>query len=87
MEFLSGKERWLKLCFEIEVAEMVEGEMERVQVRLDPEEHDEFMWVDEGDISAGKYDIMTEELRELILEAFQLGKEKEAEVVTRGKMG
>ena len=77
VEWGDGMKRWLKLSFEIEVAEMEgvgEGEEEGVGVCLNPEEHQGYVWATEEDIRVGKYDIVTPEQQALMLEAFKSAK-------------
>lgn len=69
-----GGDRWLKLSFEIEVAEVGgDGdEVVGVEVRLDPAEHQAFSWVSEEDVKGGRYAITTGEQQALMLKAFEL---------------
>lgn len=69
--FGTGGERWLKFCFEIEVEEMGEGEVE-VEVVLDPEEYQAFVWAGEEDVRGGRYPVVTGEMQQLMLRAFEL---------------
>ncbi|KAL6717272.1 hypothetical protein ACLMJK_005187 [Lecanora helva] len=93
VEFITGggTKRWLKLSFEIEVEEFegLDGERveERVQVRLDPEEHQAFVWGSEEDVSMGKYDITTGEQKELILRAFEMTRRGDKGNFTRDIVG
>ena len=71
-----GSKRWLKMSLEIEVMELEgigkeEGAEERVEVRLDPWEHQAYVWARKEEIRAGRYDITTPEQRELMLKAFE----------------
>ena len=74
-----GQKRWLKLSFEIQVMEVEgigeeEGAEGNIEIRLDPEEHQAYVWAGEEDIRMGKYDITTPEQRELMLKAFELNR-------------
>ena len=66
--------RWRKLSFEIEVLEMQERpeRVDGVSVRLDPEEHQAFKWVTEKEVRDAELKIVTEEQREVMLQAFAL---------------
>ena len=84
MEFETGRgNKWLKSCFEIQVAEMEgirlheDGDvgLEAIKVKLDPVEHGAFAWASEEDVKEGRYDIMTKEMREVILDSFATPKE------------
>ncbi|KAL8932443.1 MAG: hypothetical protein Q9211_006309 [Gyalolechia sp. 1 TL-2023] len=87
----NGKEcKWLKLTFEIEVAEIgsstipvdegnVEKYLESIPVELDPEEHQEYAWATEKEIreslDEGKgREIGWKELAALMLQAFAVGR-------------
>ncbi|KAL8828579.1 MAG: hypothetical protein Q9170_006539 [Blastenia crenularia] len=82
------EEKWLKLGFEIEVAEVgafAAGEdgqgltewLKGVPVELDPEEHGDFAWVTEGEVSGwleggeGRQ-ILKKELAEMMVGAFEV---------------
>lgn len=79
---------WLKLSFEIEVAEIgsstafsghqdAEGYLESLPVEIDPEEHQGYAWVTEGDVRMfvedGKgREVVTREQAEKMLRAFEV---------------
>ena len=73
-----GKTRWVKLSFEIEVVEMherkAEDEVDGVEIRLDPEEHQDYRWVTEEEIKEDRYPITTSEQKAVMLEGFRLRK-------------
>ena len=81
IEFGNGK-TWVKLSFEIEVVEMhgrkVENEEDDVEVRLDPEEHQDYRWVTEQEIREDRYSIISREQKEVMLEGFRLRKTGDA---------
>lgn len=79
----SANQTWLKLVFEIEVVELhgtmagMAGEDNLAPVTLDPEEHQKYAWVTEAEIqqcttTSGPYPTMTEEQRQVMLQAFAL---------------
>ncbi|MCJ1353212.1 MAG: hypothetical protein MMC33_003197 [Icmadophila ericetorum] len=96
VEFTTGwtdkSQRWLKLSFEIEVAEIEPAHCDffsvnhnhineipvptSIEVSLDPNEHQDYRWVSEEEIqNAGEGEglqIMTEDQRAVMLEAFNL---------------
>ena len=78
VEFAEGKTRWVKLSFEIEVVEIherkAENEEEGVEIRLDPEEHQDYRWVTEQEIREDRYPIITSEQKAVMLEGFGLRK-------------
>ena len=78
VNLVMGKTRWLKLSFEIEVVEMqgrkAEAAVDDVEIRLDPEEHQDYKWVTEQDVREDVYLITTAEQKEVILEGFVLRK-------------
>ena len=81
---MMGKTRWLKLSFEIEVVEMqgrkAEAAVDDVEIRLDPEEHQDYKWVTEQDTREDLYPITTSEQKEVMLEGFRLRKAGDAEI-------
>lgn len=78
VEFGDGKTRWVKLSFEIEVVEIhgrkAEDEEHDVEIRLDPEEHQDYRWVTEEEVWEDRYPIITREQKEVMLEGFRLRK-------------
>ncbi|KAL1613893.1 hypothetical protein SLS54_010170 [Diplodia seriata] len=75
----SGENRtnWLKLAFEVAVAEQ---EAEEIAIRLDPVEHQDYLWVEEEDVRRGevngtRLEFMTADQRALVLEGFRLKRE------------
>ncbi|KAK4692266.1 hypothetical protein P7C71_g4903, partial [Lecanoromycetidae sp. Uapishka_2] len=99
-EFQLGRRGWcLKLNFEIEVEEIPggrqsgvhrhENEKERkdtVEIRLDPEEHQAYVWASRDDIWDGSYDIVSEDQKAVMLKAFDLRRE-ESEALYRVDYG
>ena len=83
VELGPGKTGWVKLSFEIEVVEMhgrkAEGAVDDVEIRLDPEEHQDYTWVTEQEIREDRYPITTAEQKEVMLEGFGLRKAEDAE--------
>ena len=77
-----GKTRWVKLSFEIEVVEMherkAEDEVDGVEIRLDPEEHQDYRWVTEEEVKEDRYPITTSEQKAVMLEGFRLRKAADA---------
>ena len=84
VEFVTGQTRWVKLSFEIEVVEMHgrkgDGEMDDVEITLDPEEHQDHTWVTEQEIREDRYPIITTKQKEVMLEGFRLRKAEDAEI-------
>lgn len=84
VELGPGKTGWVKLSFEIEVVEMhgrkAEGAVDDVEIRLDPEEHQDYTWVTEQEIREDRYPITTAEQKEVMLEGFGLRKAEDAEI-------
>ena len=84
VELVIGKTRWLKLSFEIEVVEMqgrnAEAAVDDVEIRLDPEEHQDYKWVTEQEVKEDVYPITTAEQKEVVLEGFGLRKAADAEI-------
>lgn len=82
VEFVTGKNTWVKLSFEIEVIEVhgrkAEGAVDDVEIRLDPEEHQNYKWVTEQEIREDRYPIVTGEQKEVMLEGFELRKAGDA---------
>ncbi|KAF4308030.1 putative nudix domain protein [Botryosphaeria dothidea] len=93
VEFRTGSgERqasWLKLAFEVAVAEMdgglgakkEGGAAEAIPIRLDPIEHQNYLWVSEDEIKGGeingfRLEFMTTDQREMMLEGFRLRRER-----------
>ena len=76
VKFAEGKRRWVKLSFEIEVAEMhgrkAEDEEDDIEIRLDPDEHQDYRCVTEEEIREDRYPIITSEQKEVMLEGFRL---------------
>ncbi len=90
--------KWLKLSFEIEVAEIgacsghggVEGYLASLPVEIDPEEHQEYAWVTEGDVRVfleeGKgREIVSREQAEKMLRAFEVRRMGVEELVEEEK--
>ena len=73
---------WLKLVFEIQVVELHDtipaaAEEDLAPVTLDPQEHQKYVWATEAEIrqcttTSGPYPTMTEEQRQVMLQAFAL---------------
>ena len=84
VEFVTGKTRWVKLSFEIEVVEMhgrkAEGAVDDVEIRLDPEEHQDYKWVTEQELREDRYPIITGEQKEVMLEGFGLREAGHADI-------
>ena len=80
-EFGNGK-TWVKVSFEIEVVEMqgrkAEDEEDDIEIRLDPEEHQDYKWVTEQEIREDRYPITSSEQKEVMLEGFGLRKAGDA---------
>ena len=81
--FVTGKNTWLKLSFEIEVIEVhgrkAEGAADDVEIRLDPEEHQDYKWVTEKEIKEDRYPIVTGDQKEVMLKGFGLRKAGDAD--------
>ncbi|OJD29573.1 nudix domain protein [Diplodia corticola] len=65
---------WLKVAVEVEVAEQ---KAEAIAIRLDPVEHQDYLWVEEEDVRRGevngtRLEFMTADQRALVLEGFRL---------------
>ena len=84
VDLVMGKTRWFKLSFEIEVVEMqgrkVEAAVDDVEIKLDPEEHQDYKWVTEQEVREDRYPITTAEQKEVMLEGFRLRKARDAEI-------
>lgn len=78
----------LKLSFEIEVKELAglgKLGLDHLQVKLDPEEHQEFYWATEQDINDDIFPAVTPEAKALILRAFeQQGSHEQRMVASAG---
>lgn len=80
--FGTAETRWLKLAFEVVVAEQeAKIETEAIPIKLDPLEHQDFLWVEEDDIRRGecngiRLDMVTEDQRGMMLEGFRLRRER-----------
>ncbi|KAB2579016.1 hypothetical protein BFW01_g1114 [Lasiodiplodia theobromae] len=76
VQFQSGSGRnWLKLAFEVGVAEH-ERTAEAIPIRLDPVEHQNYLWVEEEDVRRGevngtRLEFMSADQRALVLEGFR----------------
>ena len=84
VDLVMGKTMWCKLSFEIEVVEMqgrkAEAAVDEVEIRLDPEEHQDYKWVTEQEIREDLYPITTAEQKEVMLEGFGLRKAGDADM-------
>ncbi|KAF2141526.1 uncharacterized protein K452DRAFT_288217 [Aplosporella prunicola CBS 121167] len=85
VEFHSGwgmrKKMWLKLSFEVEVAEGKEKTEKDIPVKLDPIEHQAYLWVTEDDIRRGEVDgiqlqFVTAAQTAVMLECFRQRRER-----------
>lgn len=92
VEFGTGsgerQQNWLKLAFEVEVAEIdggrrakegrsAEETAEAIPIRLDPIEHQNYLWVSEDEVVLGeangrRLEFMTADQRAMMLEGFRL---------------
>ncbi|KAK0750330.1 hypothetical protein B0T18DRAFT_408654 [Schizothecium vesticola] len=72
--------RFYRVAFEVEVE--VEGEGQRPVVRLDPEEHQDYLWVSEEEVRsrrvAGREIVLTAEMNteRMVLEAMRVRRER-----------
>ncbi|GME34409.1 putative nudix domain protein [Neofusicoccum parvum] len=92
VEFRTGTATWLKVVFEVAVAEddgglraKKEGSSaktaEAIPIQLDPIEHQNYLWVEEADVRRGeasgtRLEFMTADQRALMLEGFRLRREQ-----------
>lgn len=88
--WVDGDTWWRKLTFLVEVAEEEEEEEEKKGgrllpvVRLDPDEHDDYVWASEDEVREGRagervFSWISEDQRIVVLEAFALARRLEDE--------
>ena len=82
-EFITSEGVPVQFSFVVEVAEMTHSHMDGIPVKVDPNEHQEFLWVTKEDIIDENFPLIVDQHKDLILQAFQLRKETEDEVRAR----
>ncbi|KAK4987059.1 hypothetical protein LTR66_007696 [Elasticomyces elasticus] len=98
VEWMEGETRWLKLGFIVEVergadgGEAGGGGVEAVPVTLNPEEHQRYLWVVEGEVRAReargvKLDFNWQESRDAMLLAFDMKKRMRDSLPSAGFTG